>query len=52
MVKIRRDINPDEAVALGAAIDAALNEGTLDENESLIAMDITLILGDSLCYQI
>ena len=39
--KIRRDINPDEAVALGAAIDAALNEGTLDENESLIAMDIT-----------
>jgi len=47
--KIRRDINPDEAVALGAAIDAALNEGTLDENESLIAMDITPYTWGTVC---
>lgn len=38
--KPRRDVNPDEAVALGAAIDAALKAGDLDESDSLIVMDV------------
>jgi molecular chaperone DnaK len=36
-----REINPDEAVALGAAVDAGLKRGLLDENQALIVMDVT-----------
>jgi molecular chaperone DnaK len=36
-----REINPDEAVALGAAIDAGLKRGVLDENQALIVLDVT-----------
>lgn len=39
--KPKREINPDEAVALGAAIDAGLKQGLLDENQALIVMDVT-----------
>jgi molecular chaperone DnaK len=34
-------INPDEAVALGAAVDAGLKSGTLEEDQSLVVMDVT-----------
>ncbi|HYH04188.1 MAG TPA: Hsp70 family protein [Bacillota bacterium] len=39
--KPKREINPDEAVALGAAVDAGLKRGDLDENQALIVMDVT-----------
>jgi molecular chaperone DnaK len=39
--KPHREINPDEAVALGAAVDAGLKRGILDENQALIVMDVT-----------
>jgi molecular chaperone DnaK len=34
-------INPDEAVALGAAVDAGLKSGVLEEDQSLVVLDIT-----------
>jgi molecular chaperone DnaK len=35
------ELNPDEAVALGAAVDAGLKQGAWDESQALIVMDIT-----------
>ena len=34
-------INPDEAVALGAAVDAGLKSGALEEDQSLVVLDVT-----------
>ncbi|HEY8463963.1 MAG TPA: Hsp70 family protein [Bacillota bacterium] len=45
-------INPEEAVALGAAIDAGLKQGTLDENQALIVMDVTPFTWGTACTDI
>jgi molecular chaperone DnaK len=37
----QRRINQDEAVALGAAVDAGLKSGAIDEDLGLIVMDVT-----------
>lgn len=38
--KIRNDINPDEVVAQGAAVQAALKSGQIDSSRGLMAIDI------------
>lgn len=38
--KIRTEVNPDEAVALGAAIQAAIKEGDINEDKGLIVTDV------------
>lgn len=38
--KIRADINPDEVVAQGAAVQAALKSGEIDSSEGLMAIDV------------
>ncbi|MGD8399507.1 MAG: Hsp70 family protein [Bacillota bacterium] len=50
--KPRREINPDEAVALGAAIDAGLKRGVLDENRALLVMDVTPFSWGTPCIDI
>ena len=38
--KIRTDVNPDEVVAQGAAVQAALKSGEIDASEGLMAIDV------------
>lgn len=38
--KIRTDVNPDEVVAQGAAVQAALKSGQIDASKGLMAIDI------------
>ena len=38
--KIRTDVNPDEFVAQGAAVHAALKSGEIDASEGLMAIDV------------
>lgn len=38
--KIRTDVNPDEVVAQGAAVQAALKSGEIDAAEGLMAIDV------------
>lgn len=36
----RKDINPDEAIALGAAVQAAIKSGELDSKDGLMVIDV------------
>lgn len=38
--KIRTDVNPDEVVAQGAAVQAALKSGKIDASKGLMAIDV------------
>lgn len=38
--KIRTDVNPDEVVAQGAAVQAALKSGEIDASQGLMAIDV------------
>lgn len=36
----RKDINPDEAVALGAAVQAGIKSGEIDSSKGLMVLDV------------
>lgn len=39
--KLNKEINPDEAVAYGAAVQGALLCGTFDQSKDLLLLDVT-----------